>query len=489
MNGYSRRALLQRGLTSAGALVALGPLAGCGGEESSRRRPAGFGPLLKDRHGLLDLPRGFRYRVLSEQGARLADGAPVPGSADGMAAFRAPRGATVLVRNHELGDDDGPEVAGRNPYDRAARGGTTAIVVDPDRRKLDELVLSSGTRRNCAGGRTPWGTWLTCEEISGEGQVFEVTPGDPESRLSRTPIRGMGAFSHEAVGIDPRTGVVYLTEDDFGGSLPPSPAEEPADSGAFLYRYVPDDRRPRPGALHAGGSLEVLTVSEGVRTPNADLYSPRRRYGVVWKPVGAADPRADAETTEGSVRFNRLEGAYFAGGAFWFADTAGGEERLGQLFRYLPDGLALELFYESGEAGRMNAPDNIVVTPWGDLWVAEDGEDAGGESEGGVNRVVGVTPRGSVYPFARLPEGELAGPTFSPDGRTFFVNDYGAGRTFAVWGPFRGPSAAGRRTMALASPPPSFLTSPAYALADMGARHGLSPLEAAAYASLGLPLA
>ena len=144
---------------------------------------------------------------------------------------------------------------------------------------------------------------------------------------------------------------------------------------------------------------------------------------------GRARPRLRA--------FNRLEGSFFSGGAFWFDDTAGGEARLGQIFRYLPRTNRLELFLEGSSPGQMESPDNMTITPWGDLWFVEDGA--------GSQRVMGVTPDGDTYVFAEnrlvgAEEGdatELAGPTFAPDGKTFFVNLYEPGHTLAITGPFR----------------------------------------------------
>jgi secreted PhoX family phosphatase len=441
----------------------------------------GYGPLVQDPAGILDLPSGFQYRIISEEGSTLSNGAPVPGSHDGMGAFPGAGDTTILVRNHELQRNESPPVVGKNPYRSSQRGGTTGIVVGPDRKEIKDFVTSSGTLNNCAGGATPWGTWLTCEETrnTNHGYVFEVDPRNPENKLSKTPIRAMGYFSHEAAGVDPTTGIVYLTEDDFRGTAPPDPNDEVVGTSrvSFLYRYVPVNSNAVPGALQQGGKLQVMTLQQG--SYNADLANPGQKFGVLWNDVNPEEPHADAEA-KGAARFNRLEGAYFAGRAFWFDDTEGGEGRLGQVFRYLPDTQTLELFYEGTQDTNMKSPDNIVMTPWGDLWFAEDGT--------GWDRIMAITPGGQVYAFAsnRLNDSEFAGPCFSPDGQTFFVNIQDPGVTLAIWGSFVRPKTAGRSRMAGAMPPESLGPDISGELAEAAERHGMSRLEVAAYDRLGV---
>jgi secreted PhoX family phosphatase len=470
---------------------------------------AGYGDTVPDPGGVIDLPQDFQYRIISPEGSQLSNGGGiVPGDPDGMAAFRGPRkGTTLLVRNHEQNATDANPVPQRNPYPPAGPGGTTGIVVNnADRTEVEDFVTSSGTLNNCAGGATPWGTWITCEEdrTTDHGYAFEVDPSDPEGVLSRTPIRDMGFFSHEAVDIDPRTGIAYLTEDDFRGSIPEDPkgevvADVPDTEGgtgtrvSFLYRYIPKDRSQRPGALQKGGKLQVLTLEAG-RNFNADLASQGQRFGVVWRNVNPQEPHESAENI-GATRFNRLEGAFFAGGVFWFDDTIGGEQRLGQIFRLFPSGTEsgtgdrLELFYEGTDRNEIESPDNIVVTPWGDLWFAEDeAVPSGGD---GKNRIVGVTPGGETYVFARnaKSDSEFAGPTFAPDGKTFFVNMQGDGLTFAIWGPFARRSRTRQRKMAVAAPPAHLAPQVSGELAEAARKFGMSPLEAAAYDRLGVSIA
>ncbi len=425
-----------------------------------------FGPPATDPEGLLELPKGWRYRVLLHEDSSLSDGAPAPGQPDAMAAFDVD-GATVLVRNHELAGGEDPPVEGASPYDSDAPGGTTALVVDSERNLVRSYVTSSGSVDNCAGGPTPWGTWLTCEETleDGHGYVFEVVPSE-EHDISRTPIRDMGRFSHEAAGVDPESGIVYLTEDD-------GPA-------SFLYRYLPDDRSGRPGSLAEGGVLEALALDEA-GAAEANELDAGTGYRERWVGVDPEDAKAGAEEND-AIAFVRLEGAWFADGALWFNDTSGGPDKLGQTWRYTPATQSLELFFESGGTREMKAPDNCVVAPWGDFLFVEDAKDA--------NRLMGVTPAGRVYELARNPDNssELTGPCFSPDGSTLFVSYQDPAFTFAIWGPWPQPNAARRARMARAEPPAELASHLTPEIREAARRFGTSSLRAAAQVRLGAPL-
>ncbi|WP_082235268.1 alkaline phosphatase PhoX [Halobacillus massiliensis] len=433
----------------------------------AKKAVAGYGPLSKDPGGVLNLPKGFQYRIISEEGKKLSDGRPIPQKFDGMAAFPGKDNSTVLVRNHELDGNTKYPVIGKNPYQKDRTGGTTTLVVGPDRKIQKEYVSSSGTIRNCAGGATPWGTWLTCEETlkEGHGYVFEVDPLDPENKLSRTPIRDMGAFSHEATAIDPATGIVYLTEDA---------------GPSYLYRFIPNDRSQRVGALQKGGKLQAAAMEKMSGNHTSEYYT-GQEFGIVWKDVDPEKPTFDAGQ-KGCIQFSRLEGAYFEGGVFWFDDTSAGSKDLGRVYRYIPASNTLELFYESTSANDLEMPDNICITPWGDLWIAEDGD--------GVDRIIGMTPEGETYVFAEnlLNNSELAGPTFSAKGDTFFVNIQTPGLTFAIWGPFARRNAGRRRQMGYAAPPDAYaprINEKVSAFAEM---NGISSLEAAAYQRHGMPI-
>ncbi|SMQ84923.1 hypothetical protein SAMN05444673_6185 [Bacillus sp. OV166] len=427
----------------------------------------GYGPLVQDPNGILDLPKGFHYKIISEEGGQLTNGGKIPGAFDGMAAFEGPNNTTILVRNHELSPGAANPVIGTKPYDSAAAGGTTALVVSPNRNVIKEYVTSSGTIRNCAGGATPWGTWLTCEETRSatHGYVFEVDPQQPENEMSRTPIKEMGRFSHEACAIDPATGYVYLTEDA---------------SPSYFYRFIPNDTTQQPGALQKGGKLYAAAIEE-VAGPSASTFKTGQTFKIVWKELDPHLCREDAKA-QGCIEFKKLEGAFFQAGVFWFDDSSAGEKNLGRIYRYIPGTNTLELFYEATDAKEMESPDNIAMTPWGDLWFVEDGA--------GDDRLMGITPEGKIYPFAhnRLNGSEMTGPTFSPDGNTLFVNIQSPGRTFAIWGPFARSNSARAREMSYAVPSKNFAPQVSNKVAQFAESQGMSILEAAAFERHGLKI-
>lgn len=400
-------------------------------------RGGGYGELVPDPNGLLDLPRGFQYRAFSRTGDIMSDGYPVPADHDGMAAFPGPGNTTILVRNHELSPDEEPAVVAPNnkKYDTLCKGGTTTLVVGPDRRLIRHYASLAGTYRNCAGGPTPWGSWISCEENTStpagntpgdarnvekfHGYNFEV-PSLSEGLVDPVPLVAMGRFNHEAIAVDPRTGIVYQTEDRGDG---------------LFYRFVPN----QPGNLREGGVLEALKIKNMPQAITRLNFPVGQPMEVEW--VRIEEPNPDTDTvrvegfTNGATQFTRGEGIWYGNGELFFNCTNGGELGLGQIWRYFPDvsgstGGTIELFVEPNNPDLLDRPDNITVSPFGDLFICEDGS--------GTDFVVGVTQEGQLYQFARnaINNSEFAGACFSPDGRTMFVNILSPGITFAIWGPW-----------------------------------------------------
>jgi hypothetical protein len=419
----------------------------------------GYGPLIQDPDGILNLPKGFSYKIISRQGARMSDGLLVPGKGDGMATFPAKGNRTILIRNHENTPNDfvnGPfgktnellsKVSRKKFYDFGngklpCTGGTTTIVYNHDTKKVETEFLSLiGTIRNCAGGPTPWNSWITCEETvekangvleKDHGYTFEVPASDTRGLAEPIPLKAMGRFNHEAVAVDPRTGIVYLTEDDIEG---------------LLYRFIP----AKKGKLVEGGKLQALAVRDqkSFDTRNWPGISPVMMTAKTSMPVGWVDledidaPRNDLRHRgfkSGAARFARGEGMWFGSHEVYFACTNGGANRTGQVFRYTPgpyEGTPrelekpgmLELFAEPNDKTILKHCDNLTVAPWGDIILSEDDNHP---------FLVGITPSGEYYKLGENVgyKSEMAGVVFSPNGTTLFVNIQHAGLTLAIEGPW-----------------------------------------------------
>jgi uncharacterized protein len=442
------------GFTGLHRLLAAAPLA-----PGSIRLIDRFGPLHPDPNGLMDLPNGFSYSIISRTGDAMSDGFVVPAAPDGMAAFAGPQGLTILVRNHEVSSDSGGErgafgatnehasrLTAEQFYDpgfngQPRLGGTTTVVYDTRKQEVVRQYLSlAGTIRNCAGGPTPWNTWVTCEETieranatcaRDHGYNFEV-PASAEPKLAEpVPLKDMGRFNHEAIAVDPASGIVYETEDRSDG---------------LIYRFIPDE----PGKLQAGGRLQALAVVDrpGLDTRNwgaIRMVDPGKPLTVQWIDLDDVEsPEDDLRYrgfASGAARFARGEGMWYGRGAIYFACTNGGYANKGQIWKYVPspnEGKPeesrqpgrLELFVEPNDGTLVENADNLTMAPWGDLIVAEDGSED--------QFLIGVTPEGEVYKFARntLNTSEWAGATYSPDGSTLFVNIQNPGITLAITGPW-----------------------------------------------------
>jgi secreted PhoX family phosphatase len=258
------------------------------------------------------------------------------------------------------------------------------------------------------------------------GWLFEV-PANRRGLSKAQPLTAMGRFRHEAAAIDPRTGIVYLTEDK---------------DDSLFYRFLPAS----PGKLSGGGKLQALAIVDraGADTRNwSDGWlKPATPLAVRWIDMDQVDSPADdlrmRGRAAGAAIFARGEGIHYDRGELFFTCTSGGAAKLGQIMKLVPSsaGDTLSLFVESADASLFDYGDNLTVAPWGDLIVCED------RTDGKANHLRGVTPAGRIYTFARLQmDTELAGACFSPDGQTMFVNAYSPGRTLAIKGPWAGRSA------------------------------------------------
>jgi secreted PhoX family phosphatase len=493
-----RRTFIARGAAVAGGgLLSTAALERLSVASASERKahPAhndSYGPLARvpDQRGVevLALPAGFSYVTFSHSGSTMSDGNPTPLALDGMSAFSGRRhGEVRLVRNSEDRNPPGQGSVGGDPaakYDPSGGGGTTTLVYDERRRCLvSDYISLNGTTVNCAGGRG-FGlrSWITAEETVGgpeatdpeklfekrHGYLFEVPLSRGPGELEKgRPIRDAGRFSHEAVAIDQRHGIVYETED-------PEPGR-----GAGFYRYLPRN----PHKLTRGGRLQMLAVRDHPQLDMRQGQKVGRRLSVTWVDIDEPDPAyADLDDpggvflqgfAKGGALFNRLEGCWEDHGHIFFVSTSGGDakngdvnpddgyaEGFGQIWQYRPRRLGgtLELVYESPGAAELDSPDNLTVTPGGGLIVCED--DASSEivdthplapGVENVNRVIGINRSGAAFEVAVnvLNGSELAGCCFSPSGRTLFFNIFGRaeftedpveGMTCAVTGPWeRGP--------------------------------------------------
>ena len=493
----TRRSFIRNaaGVAATGTLI---PTLEAYADRADRLGPGPYGPIAPvadETTGLplLKLPSGFSYRSVGWTGDLMSDGTLTPDRHDGMAIVSTGKGKAgemVLIRNHERGATEPgnpvPTVGvGQAPtYDPFAipgviaglGGGTTTMHFKEGRLIRDHASLA-GTLTNCAGGPTPWRSWLTCEETTirgsligalDHGYVYEVPSPDTGVLASARPIVDMGFMDHEAVAVDPYTSVVYLTEDNGPNS--------------GFYRFTPNDPSMRVGSLENGGKLEMMKVRG---EPNRNLIDVQQgdEFEVEW--VSIDEPNADPEgfaspgdgfppisgvgksgpflqgEAQGAAFFNRGEGCWSAYGAIYFIDTSGGPARKGVVWAYYPTIDRLYAVFVSPDEATADNPDNIAVSPTGYLIVCEDGggqRDANGDISVGA-RLLGIDCYGGSFTFAEnnmiidsaLPDrpfialndyrgSEWAGACFDPVGEHLFVNIQTPGVTYVISGPWsRGP--------------------------------------------------
>ncbi|WP_086559044.1 alkaline phosphatase PhoX [Streptomyces africanus] len=382
-----RRSLL-RAAVLGGTSAALGGTLWRGAAYAAPAQPGTgpYGPLSSPDANGIRLPAGFTSRVIARSGQRVGTTSYTWHNAPDGGACYADGTGWIYVSNSEI-----------NPS-----GGASAVRFSSTGAVTGAYRILSGTRQNCAGGRTPWNTWLSCEEVD-RGYVYETDPWGAKAAVRRD---AMGRFKHEAAAADPVRQVVYLTED--------------VTDGCF-YRF-----RPTTWGDLSSGTLEVLVAGSGTSGPVT--------WARVPDPSGATATRGQVS---GAKHFNGGEGCYYANDTCWF--TTKGDNRVWQ---YDAAAQTIELAYDDSLVTSGTAPltgvDNVTGAASGDLFVAEDG---------GNMEICVITPDDVVAPFLRIDGqsgSEITGPAFSPDGtRLYFSSQRGTsgsssgGITYEVKGPFR----------------------------------------------------
>lgn len=414
---------------------------------------------------LISLPDKFQYTAISIRGEMMSDGLPVPGDHDGMACFQGQEGNYILVRNHELSINESGKFAFKAPngkqFDVFAGGGTTTVVVNRNGQVVKDYVSLAGTIRNCAGGPTYWGSWITCEENTDtpstdpvttqkHGYNFEV-PSQLGEAVDAIPLVAMGRMNHEAVSVDAQSGYVYETEDR---------------NDSAYYRFVPRRKPNGFGDLQAGGDLYAMIIKKG-QTSNctgeslptstlngAEVVDTRglgaggsgsllpflgQPLAVEWVKLEDVDPVEDTlrfeAQSKGAAVWYRGEGAWYSDRNHYWVCSNAGDAGEGQVWCYDPRTETVTLVVESTDENLLDGPDNITIARDGTLYLCEDGSGGRVGAPNYSQRVVGVDASGGLFDFAfnLLDTSEFCGACFSPNGQYMYVNTQGRGITYAIW--------------------------------------------------------